>query len=284
LKNALGKQLIVQESPYIAGLTVAINTEKKPFDDPRVRRALSLAVDRWEASRELSRITFVKEVGGLLRPGSEFAATEAELTRLAGFGKDIEASRREARRLLKEAGVPEGVSFTFKNRDIKSPYEPLGLFLIDQWRKVGLNVRHVIQETGPYVADLRAGNYETGMDFASHSMDEPDLLLFKFISASRSPANYARYNDPKLDELYQKQSRTTDPAERRRAHPRVRADRGGRESVSVSRSLESAHHRALGQDEGLEDHPQSVREPGFARCMAGGMTLGTEDVCLQPRA
>jgi peptide/nickel transport system substrate-binding protein len=217
LRNVLGKQLTVQESPWIVNLTVAINTERKPFDDPRVRRALSLAVDRWEASRELSRISFLKEVGGLLRPGSEFAASEVELTRLAGFGKDVEALRREARRLLKEAGVPEGFSFTFKNRDIKMPYEPLGLFLIDQWRKVGLNVRHVVQETGPYTADLRAGNYETGLDLGVPSfMDDPELLLFKYISANRSPSNYGRYNDARLDELYQKQSRAIDPAERRR--------------------------------------------------------------------
>jgi peptide/nickel transport system substrate-binding protein len=217
LRNALGKQLMVQESPWVCGLSVAINTEKKPFDDPRVRRALSLAIDRWEASRELSRITFLKEVGGLLRPGSEFAASEAELTKLAGFGKDIEASRREARRLLREAGVPEGFSFTFKNRDIKHPYEPLGLFLIDLWRKVGLNVRHVVQrETSTYFADLRNGNYETGMDFTCDFMDEPDLQLLKYISAKSSSENYARYNDPRADELYQKQSRSTDTTDRRR--------------------------------------------------------------------
>lgn len=216
LRNALGKQLTVQESPWICGLTVVINNEKKPFDDPRVRRALSLAVDRWEASRELSRIAFLKHVGGLLRPGAEFAASEAELTKLAGFGKDIEAARREARRLLKEAGVPEGFTFTFKNRDVKMPYEPLGIFLIDSWREVGLNVRHVPQETGPWIADLRRGNYETGMDFACDFMDEPDLQLFKYISSNRSPANYARYNDPKLDELYETQSRATNPTERRR--------------------------------------------------------------------
>ncbi len=216
LVRALGEKLTVQESPWICALTVAINNERKPFDDPRVRRALSLAVDRWEASRVLPRIAFVKEVGGVLRPGAEFAATEAELTRLAGFGKDIEASRREARRLLKEAGVPEGFGFTFKNRDVKMPYEPMGIFLIDQWRKVGLNVRQVVQETGPFTSDLRNGNYETNMDWACDFMDEPDLQLFKYLSAKKSPANYARYSDPRLDELYEKQSRATDPAERRK--------------------------------------------------------------------
>lgn len=214
LMNALGNQLTVQESPWLCSLTVAVNNQKKPFDDPRVRRALSLAIDRWEASRELSRITFLMGVGGLLRRGAEFAASEAELTKLAGFGKDIGAARREARRLLKEAGVPEGFSFTFKNRDLRVPYEPAGIFLINQWQKLGLNVRHVVQGTGPFLADLRAGNYETSFDFACDFMDEPDLQLFKYVSTNRSPANYSRYDDPKLDELYGKQGRVTDTAQR----------------------------------------------------------------------
>ncbi len=216
LVRALGDKIVVQESSWICALTVAINTEKKPFDDPRVRRALSLAVDRWEGSRALSKIAFVKAVGGLLRPGSEYAMPESELTKLAGYGKNIEVSRTEARRLLREAGVPDGFKFTFKNRDVAMPYQPVGIYLIDQWRKVGLNVTQVVQETGPYTADLRAGNYETSLDFTCDFMDEPDLQLFKYLSSDKSPANYARYKDPVLDDLYLKQARMTDPTERKK--------------------------------------------------------------------
>ena len=216
LVRALGDKIVVQESSWICALTVAINTEKKPFDDPRVRRALSLAVDRWEASRVLTKIAFVKEVGGVLRPGSEYAMPESELIKLAGFWKNIEASRTEARRLLREAGVPDGFKFTFKNRDVAMPYQPVGIYLIDQWRKVGLNVTQVVQETGPYTADLRAGNYETSLDFVCDFMDEPDLQLFKYLSSDKSPANYGRYKDPVLDDLYLKQARATDPAERKK--------------------------------------------------------------------
>jgi len=214
LVRALGNKVRVQESPWICNMTVAINNEKKPFDDVRVRKALTLAIDRWEGSRALSQISIMKPVGALMRPGSEFAAPEAELTKLAGFGKDSEASRKEARRLLKEAGVPEGFAFTLKNRNIKEPYEAVGVFVIDQWRKVGLNVTHQPQEGGPYFADFRAGNYETGIDFACDFMDEPDYQLIKFISRHKSPINYARYVDPVVDDLYEKQGRATDPKER----------------------------------------------------------------------
>ena len=212
--KALGNKVVVQESPWICNLAVTINNEKKPFDDPRVRRALTLAIDRWEASKALSQISLMKFVGGLFRPGSQFATPEAELTKLTGFGKNIEAARKEARRLLKEAGVPEGFSFTLKNRNVKEPYEVTGVFVIDQWRQIGLNVTHMPQEGGPYFSDFRQGNFETGIDFNCDFMDEPDLQLLKFLSSDKSPLNYARYKDSVLDELYEKQSQATNPKER----------------------------------------------------------------------
>jgi len=214
LVRALGDKLTVQESPWVCNMTVAINNEKRPFDDVRVRKALTLAIDRWEGSKALSQISIMKPVGGVLRPGSAFATPEGELTKLAGFGKNIEAARTEARRLLKEAGVPEGFAFTLKNRNIKEPYEAVGVFVIDQWRKIGLNVTHLPQEGGPYFADLRAGTYETSIDFACDFMDDPDLQLYKFVSREKSPINYSRYTDPVLNDLYEKQSRAADPKQR----------------------------------------------------------------------
>ncbi len=212
--KALGNKVVVQESPWTCNLTVTINNGKKPFDDPRVRRALSLAIDRQGASKALSQISLMKFVGGLFRPGSQFATPDAELAKLTGFGKNIEAARKEARRLLKEAGVPEGFSFTLKNRNVKEPYEVTGVYVIDQWRQIGLNVTHLPQEGGPYFNDFRQGNYDTGIDFACDFMDEPDLQLQKFLSSDKSPLNYARYKDSVLDDLYEKQSRATDPKER----------------------------------------------------------------------
>ncbi|HUC98049.1 MAG TPA: ABC transporter substrate-binding protein, partial [Candidatus Polarisedimenticolaceae bacterium] len=173
--KALGNKATVQESPWACNILVALNNEKKPFNDVRVRRALNLAIDRNEASKALSQISVMKYVGGVFRPGSEFATAPAELTKLAGFGKEIETSRKEARRLLKEAAVPEGFSFILKNRNVKEPYEVSGVFLVDQWRKIGLNVTHTPQEGGPYFNDLRQGNFDAGVDFACDFMDEPDL-------------------------------------------------------------------------------------------------------------
>jgi peptide/nickel transport system substrate-binding protein len=217
LVAALGPKITVQESPWDCALLVAINHEKKPFDDKRVRRALTLALDRYQGSQALSKIAIVKEVAGVQVPGTPYATPPAELEKLAGYSRDIAKSRAEAKQLLKEAGVPDGFSFTFKNRGIPMPYEPVGVWLIDQWRQIGLNVKQEVVEAAAYYGQvLRPGNFEVAMDFQCGYIVEPDLDLYKFQSTERSPANYSRYTDKVLDELFIKQGRASDMEERKR--------------------------------------------------------------------
>ena len=213
--STLGKKVAVQESPWDCILMVAVNHEKKPFDDKRVRRALTLALDRHQASQSLSKIAIVKEVAGVQVPGTPFATPPDELNKLAGYWKDIEKSRAEARRLLKEAGVAEGFQFTFSNRGIPMPYEPLGVWLIDQWRRIGLNVKQEVIEAAAYYTPLRKGDFQVAMDFQCGYIVEPDLDMYKFLSTERNPANYGRYKDPVLDKLYDEQSRATDAEKRK---------------------------------------------------------------------
>jgi peptide/nickel transport system substrate-binding protein len=214
--RTLGEKVTVQESPWNCGLVVAINHEKKPFHDRRVRRALSLALDRYQAAGALSKIAIVREVAGVQVPRSLFATPPDELVKLAGYGRDIQKSRAEARRLLADAAVNAGFSFVLKNRNISMPYEYIGTWLVDQWRRIGLNVRQEIQESGLYFKDLRAGNFEVSTDFQCGYVVDPDLDLYKFQSQGRSDSNYGRYTDPVLDDLYVLQSRTVDPEQRRR--------------------------------------------------------------------
>jgi peptide/nickel transport system substrate-binding protein len=215
LTKALGDKVEVLESAWVCSLVVTFNTQKKPFDDARVRRALSLAIDRWKGAEALSKIALVRHVGGVLRPGYALAASEAELTKLPGWGKDVAKARDEAKKLLKEAGVTE-LKFKFTNRNIPMPYTPVGIFLINEWRQIGAAVEHEQLETRLYTNALRSGNYEVGLDFNCDFMDEPNLQLIKYISADKTSINFGRYNDRKLDELYEKQARATDPKERYR--------------------------------------------------------------------
>ena len=219
LVQALGDKITVQESPWDCILLVAINHEKKPFDDKRVRRALTLALDRYEGSKALSRIAIVKEVAGVQVPGTPYATPPEELAKLAGYGKDINASRAEARRLLKEAGA-EGLSFTFKNRGMPMPYEPLAIWLIDQWRQIGLNVKQEVIEAAAYYTPLRSGRLpgRDGLPVRLHRRARPRHLQVPL--DDRNPANYGRYTDRVLDELYEKQARASNVEERKKYHAR----------------------------------------------------------------
>ena len=215
--QALGPRAAVQESPWNCVIMVAMNHEKKPLDDKRVRKALTLALDRYQGSQALSKIAIVKEVSGIQVPGTTYATPPAELEKLAGYGRDIKKAREEARRLLKEAGVPDGFSLVYKNRGIPMPYEAVGVWLIDQWRQIGLNVRQEVVEASAYYGQvLRPGNFDVAADFQCGYTVEPDLDLYKFTSKDKNPANYSRYTDRVLDELYEKQGRATDVEERKR--------------------------------------------------------------------
>ncbi len=216
LVQALGSKITVQESPWDCLSLVTMNHERKPFDDKRVRRALTLALDRYEGSKNLSKIAVVKDVAGIQVPGTPWATPPAELEKLAGYGRDIGKARAEARRLLREAGVPEGFSFTFKNRGIPMPYETMAIWLIDQWRQIGLNVKMETVEASAMASVLRRGDFEVASDAQCSFVVEPDIDIQKFQSTGVSDNNYSRYKDPVLDELFLKQARAVDPEERKR--------------------------------------------------------------------
>lgn len=218
LKRALGDQITVQESDWSSYLLIVPNHLVKPFDDPRVRRALTLAVDRWGGSEYLSRIAIVKAVGGTVFPGHPLAATREELQKIAGYWPDLQKSRAEARRLLREAGVPDGFTFKFNMRPVDQPYKIVGAWLINQWRSIGLNAELWVQPTKPFFKTLRSRgpDFQVSMDWHTSAVVNPILDISKFISNDRSDFNFANYKDRVLDDLFDKMDRTTDVAEQRR--------------------------------------------------------------------
>jgi peptide/nickel transport system substrate-binding protein len=115
----------------------AIPRHKTRNSDVRVRRALTLAIDRWGGAPQLAKIENVRTVGGIVFPGSPLAADKEELQAIAGYWPDIVKLRVKARRLLHEAGA-EGLGFELVNRNIDQPYKYDATWLIDQWSKIGL--------------------------------------------------------------------------------------------------------------------------------------------------
>ncbi len=209
LVAALGDKITVQESDWNCGALITPNHAKKPFDDARARRALTLAIDRWGSAAALSRITVTKTVGGVVFPTSPLAATKEELQQMAGYWPDIEKSRAEARRLLKEAGA-EGLTFELLNRNIDQPYKFNGTWVIDEWSKIGLRVTQRVLPTGPYNEALRQGDFTVALDAECQNVVNPLLDGTKYLPHSVSDANYGNYDDPTEIDIYDRMLRETD--------------------------------------------------------------------------
>src|SRR5246127_2528263 len=214
LVKAVGDKITVQESDWNVASGVTPNHKRKPFDDPRVRRALSLAIDRWHGAPAISKIAIVKTVGGIVFPGSPLAATREELQQIAGFWPDIEKSRAEAKRLLKEAGA-EGLTFEFLNRNGDQPYKYVGTWLIDEWSKIGLHVTQRVVPTGPWFDAMRSGNFDVVLEANCEGVVNPLMDTQKYLPRSVYTENYGNYDDPKEVELYQTMLHETDAAKQR---------------------------------------------------------------------
>lgn len=206
-------RFVAREGTWVGALMVIFNTKKKPFDDVRVRQAMSLAIDRWGGSAPLSKISILKGVGGVQRPGAAMALPEAELVKLPGYGKNIEASRTEARKLLKEAGV-ENLPLRLVNRNVAEPYTPAGIYVVDQLRRVGIAAQHEQLETKLYFDAVASGNFDLAIEFINDPNDDPTQQFAKYVSKKISSIGYSGHTDDKLDSLYDAQRREIDPMKR----------------------------------------------------------------------
>jgi peptide/nickel transport system substrate-binding protein len=207
LVRALGDKITVQTSDWNCGSFVEPNHKKKPFDDARVRRALTLAIDRWRGAPQLAKIANVHTVGGIVFPGSPLAADKEELQDVAGFWPDIDKSRAEAKQLLKEAGA-EGLSFELLNRNVDQPYKYNATWVIDEWSKIGLQVTQRVLPTGPWFEAMRQGNFDVVLAGNCQSVVNPLLDVQRYLPDYA--ANYGQFDDQPEIALYDKMLHETD--------------------------------------------------------------------------
>jgi peptide/nickel transport system substrate-binding protein len=215
IKKQLGDKVVVQETPMIGQFGIAMQNTVKPFTDLRVRRALTLGFDRYTGGKVLYNLTGLRDVGGPMRPGTDWAIPPADLEKIPGFWRDAEKSRAEAKKLLAEAGYPNGFKTVLKNRNVRAPYQDLAVYVIQEWRKIGVEVENRPLETATWFNDLRdTGNFELGLQPTVEYMDDPDQFMNRYTTGASS--NYGRVSDPVLDDLFSRQARTLDHGERKK--------------------------------------------------------------------
>ena len=214
LRKELGDKITVQTSDWNCGNLITPNSKRKPFDDVRVRKALLLAIDQWHGAPALSKIANVHTVGGIVFPGSPLAATKDELQQMAGFWPDIDKSRAEAKRLLKEAGA-EGLSFELLNRNVDQPYKYVGTWIVDEWSKIGVHATQKVVPTGPWFEAMRTGNFDVVVEANCNGVVNPVMDTQKYLPKTLFVENYGGYEDQEIVDIYQKLVRETDPAKQR---------------------------------------------------------------------
>ena len=260
LQAALGDRITTYESPWLDDLMLVFNTKQPPFDDLRVRQALSLAIDRWALADQLSNTTFLKFVGALMRPGSTLAAPEDQLLPLPGFSRDIVGSRNEARRLLAEAGHPD-LTLTLVNRDVPVPYGPAADAVIEAWRAIGVTATQVKLNTKEWQSSLESGRFAVAFDFAGDYFDDPSLQLTKYVSHDLSPSNYSGSTDRFLDALYIGTGNQHRLSATRSDCPRLRETRNIG-SLCRAYTLVEPHRYYIGQSQRVVNDPQPFHRPG----------------------
>ncbi|MGE0698693.1 MAG: ABC transporter substrate-binding protein [Hyphomicrobiaceae bacterium] len=214
LQAAMGEAIDVHTGVYDFLVVVAFNTRKKPFDDVRVRRALSLAIDRRAGAEALAKVSSLAVVGATQRPGSPWAASESEIAALPGFGTDIAAARAEARRLLKEAGH-ESLTLKLVNRNIADPYTSAGIYLVDQWRQIGITTEHAQVDVKTLTNAMRSGEFDAIVDFHGEGVDDPSIVFARNVSADVSSYNPSGFIDRTIDDLFVRIDREFDPSARK---------------------------------------------------------------------
>ena len=217
-------------------------------------------------------IASLKDVGGLMRPGTTWAMSESELQKFPGFGRDMERNRVEAKRLLVEAGYPNGFKTVLKNRNVRVPYVDFGTFVIQEWRNIGIEAELLPLESASWFTDGRdTGNFELIVSPSFNFMDDPDQFLER-IHHRRQQQLGALLRSPDRRPL-----RPPGPGpvfcRAQEAHRRGRAHRA-RPRLRHSGHLVGAERGAPGQGEELRGAAESLLEPEAAGCVAQRGLIG----------
>ncbi len=180
------------------------NTTKPPFNDARVRRALSLAIDR-DRLIPLVLHESASPAHSLTRPGT------------GGYSPPQAADYdpAQARRLLAEAGYPGGTGFPPVEFKFASPrMSPLAEALQQVWQQeLGVHVAVATEEQKTFFSDGIARNYQLAMMGYFYSFNAPDAILT--VPLSDSQINYMDWNEPRYDRAYDTAANAATDAERR---------------------------------------------------------------------
>lgn len=212
--NSLAKNrsVRVKAYPVLDNVFWVFNNEVKPFDDVRVRRAISYAVDYQGIMRLVgvggSRMT------GPLQP--KLAEYNGNVTR---YSRDIP----KAKQLLAQAGYPDGLTIESTVVDY-GDLKPISQVLQANLADAGITLKLKEQPFGPFLEDIASGKAAMFPWVTDPALADPDAILYPaFLSTSphNSDGNYTRYKNAKVDALLKVGHSSPNAAARMKAFKQV---------------------------------------------------------------
>ena len=200
----------VRISPELGINYYAINSRREPFKDPRVRRALSMAVDR-EAITDKVLKTGEIPAYSFVPPGT---SNYGEPSQPSWRDTPYEQRVAEAGQLLRQAGYGPDRPLKLTIRyNTSGTYKMVAVAIQDMWKRIGVQASLENAEVKVHYNLLEQGDFDVGR--AGMSADYNDAQNFLFLlQTSSGVQNLGRYSNPVFDAIMQQAAKTTDPLTR----------------------------------------------------------------------
>ena len=177
-----------------------INNKRKPFDDPRVRRAMHIALDR-PALIEVVKDVAPMMTGGFVYPFSDYATPQQERDKWPGYQADPAAAIKEARALMAAAGQSggiKGLDFMVRELAIFKLWSQAIQAMLKETLGIECNLRTVVDSV--WFADCASGNYDLAIGgLVSALLDPSDY--FNAWYGKNGPQNYSQWDDQEFQAL-----------------------------------------------------------------------------------
>lgn len=197
---------------------ISFNVQKAPLDNPLVRKALTLAIDRDFIVTNIGK-SGQEPAGAFVSTGLTDSDPTKEFREVGGdyydpTAKSNEANLAEAKKLLADAGFPDGkgipnIEYLYNEG---TGHQAIGEALQDMWKKIGVNVTLVSQEWGTFLNTRKNGEYFIARNGWLCDYNDPISMLDMWVTGGGN--NDAQWSNAKYDELITKIKTSTDPTER----------------------------------------------------------------------
>jgi peptide/nickel transport system substrate-binding protein len=192
-----------------------VNRNAPPFDNPDLRRAMSLTLDR-QAFIDIMGQGQGAMGGPMEPPPDGLWGMPAEMLKtLPGYGPDVALRRAEARQIMEKLGYDPGkrLAVTVAARNVP-PWRDPALILIDQLKEVYIDGELEAVDTTQWYPRLMRKDFKVGLNVTESEVDDPDAQFYENYKCG-GPRNYTGYCNKVVDEPIEGQSREPNVDKRR---------------------------------------------------------------------